>query len=191
MAEYRVSADDLIKTLMAWDELITGRNKIHLIACGGTALTLMGYKISTADVDFLIPVEKEYERLTHFLKQVGYECIGGHRWKHPDEVLLFDLFSGSWVFLTELLDSPLKPGRNRKIREFKKIYLGVLNSIDLIITKLARGTGADMDDCRLLLEHEKINMTELENRYKENAKYAIPSEEKALRNFEVFLKRLT
>ena len=47
-----------------------------------------------------------------------------------------------------------------------------------------------MGDCKLLWEHEKINRDELEERYKETAKYAMPSEEKALRNFEVFLQRL-
>ena len=37
--QYRVTVDELIQTLSAWDGLITGRKKIHLIACGGTALT--------------------------------------------------------------------------------------------------------------------------------------------------------
>ncbi len=67
--------------------------------------------------------------------------------------------------------------------------LGVLNSIDLIITKLFRGTSVDMDDCKLLLENEKVNMTELKERYKETAKYET-GEEKVLRNLEVFLQRL-
>ena len=46
---YRVLADELMETLGAWDELIPGREKIRLIACGGTALTLLGYKESTKD----------------------------------------------------------------------------------------------------------------------------------------------
>jgi len=187
--QYRITSDELIKTLTAWDELIPGREKIHLIACGGTALTLLGYKPSTVDVDFLVPVQGEYKRLTAFLKEAGYEQIGGHRWKRPDEILLFDLFAGNSVFTTALLDSPLEPGKNRKIREFKKIYLGVLNSIDLIITKLFRGTSVDMDDCKLLLENESVNRAELEERYKETAKYET-GEEKVLRNLEVFLQRL-
>ncbi len=188
-SEYRVNADELIQTLMVWDELIPGREKIHLIACGGTALTLLGYKPSTLDVDFLVPVENEYKRLTGFLKQAGYAQISGHRWKRPDEILLFDLFVGHAVFTTGLLDSPLAPGKNKKIREFNKIYLGVLNSIDLIITKLFRGSGADMDDCKLLLENETVDLAELKERYKETAKYET-GEEKALRNLEVFLQRI-
>jgi hypothetical protein len=35
------------------------RRKVHLVACGGTALTLMDIKPSTKDVDFIVPVETE------------------------------------------------------------------------------------------------------------------------------------
>src|SRR3989338_785756 len=134
--EYRISSDQLIETLTVWDSLLPGREKIHLIACGGTALTLLGYKLSTVDVDFLVPVESEYKRLIEFLEQAGYERVSGHRWRRPGETIVFDLFVGSSVYTTGLLDSPLEPGKNRKIKEFNKIYLGVLNSIDLVITKL-------------------------------------------------------
>jgi hypothetical protein len=95
MADYRVNAEVLMTTLIAWDDLISGRGKIHLIACGGTALTLLGYKPSTADVDFLVPVESEYRRLAGFLKSAGYEPLSGHRWKRSGEMLVFDLFNES------------------------------------------------------------------------------------------------
>jgi hypothetical protein len=52
---YRLNKNDLLSTLELWDSLIAGRGKIHLIACGGTALTLLGFKESTKDVDFLVP----------------------------------------------------------------------------------------------------------------------------------------
>ncbi|MBI3307609.1 MAG: hypothetical protein HYZ84_07385 [Candidatus Omnitrophica bacterium] len=188
-SEYRVNADQLTHILMTWDELIPGREKIHLIACGGTALTLLGYKPSTVDVDFLIPIESEYKRLIKFLEQAGYEQVGGHRWKRANEIIVFDLFVGNSIFTTGLLDSPLDVGKNTKIREFNKIYLGVLNSIDLIISKLFRGKEVDFQDCKLLLENEKINMAELEERYRETAKYET-GEAKVLRNYEVFLQRL-
>ena len=53
--EYRIKTEELFQTLRAWDELIPGRGKIHLIACGGTALTLLGYKES---IHFVGTVEK-------------------------------------------------------------------------------------------------------------------------------------
>ena len=187
--QYRVNSNELLQILRTWDELIPGKDKIHLIACGGTALTLLGYKPSTVDVDFLIPVESEYKRLTKFLEQAGYEQTGGRRWKRPDEMIVFDLFVGNSVFTTGLLNSPLEQNGNRKMREYKKIYLGILNSMDVIITKLFRGNEVDMQDCKLLLDNEKINMAELEERYRETAKYET-GEAKVLRNYEVFLQRL-
>lgn len=186
---YRVKSDELMDILSAWDTLISGREKIHLIACGGTALTLLGYKPSTVDVDFVIPREEEYKRLVHFLADAGYEKAAGHRWKRPDEVIIFDLFPGNSVYTTGLLDSPLEAGRNKKIREFQKIYLGVLNPADLIITKLFRGHEVDFQDCQLLAENEKLNLDELEKRYRETAKYET-GEVKVLRNLELFLGRL-
>jgi len=189
MPEYRINANELFSTLEAWDVFIEGREKIHLIACGGTALTLLGYKPSTVDVDFVIPVEKEYKRLTAFLAHAGYERQSGHRWQRPGEVVLFDLFAGNYVYTTGLLDSPLEEGRHRKIREFKRIYLGVLNPIDLIITKLFRGSEIDFQDCELLFRSEKIDMKELGERYRETASYET-GEAKALRNLELFKKRV-
>jgi len=69
--EYRFNADELIKILKVWDEFLPGRENIHLIACGRTALTLLGYKSSTADIDFLIPNISEHKRLIHFLERAG------------------------------------------------------------------------------------------------------------------------
>ena len=52
--EYRLTQKDLLQTLGAWNGFLN--KKVHLIACGGTALTLLGVKESTKDVDLLIPV---------------------------------------------------------------------------------------------------------------------------------------
>ena len=111
--DYRFTADELMRTLDAWDAVLPGRRKVRLIACGGTALTLLGCKESTKDVDFLVPVEKEYKRLTQFLAQAGYERISGYGWKRVDENIIFDLYAGKTVYQTELLTSPLARGGTR------------------------------------------------------------------------------
>ncbi len=187
--EYRFNADELIRTLSAWDDVLPGRGRIHLIACGGTALTLLGYKESTKDVDFLVPVEREYKRLREFLVQAGYKPVTGYGWKRPNEAILFDLYLGKAVYQTELLTSPLIRGGNRKIREWNKIYLGVLNPLDLIISKMFRGDEADIQDSLSLFKNEKVPLSKLEKRYRETAKYYF-GEDKALRNLEVLLARL-
>ena len=187
--EYRVDADELINTLSAWDQVIPGRGKIHLIACGGTALTLLGYKESTKDVDFLIPDEAEHKRLIRFLRQAGYNPSGGYGWKRDDEVIIFDLYPGKSVYTTELIRSPLVRSGNKKIREWRKIYLGTLNPVDLIISKMFRGTRADIEDSLVLVQKEKVDLKRLERRYKETAKYDV-SESRVLRNLGVLLSRL-
>lgn len=182
--EYRSNKNQLLAELRKWDSFLPGRT-IHLIACGGTALTLLGYKESTKDVDFIVPDKKEYERLVEFLTSAGYKNDSGG-WMYPGESIKYDLYEGNRVFTTNLLDSPLDEGKNIKIMEFKKIYLGALNPIDLIITKMFRGTSVDRQDCNELAKYEKIDLHELEKRYRETASYEI-AEERVLKNLELIL----
>jgi len=50
--DYRINKQTLLDVLGQWNGFL--RRKIHLIACGGTALTLWDIKPSTKDVDFLL-----------------------------------------------------------------------------------------------------------------------------------------
>ena len=59
-SDYRLSGDDLMSTLDNWNSLMNF--KVHLIACGGTAMTLLDIKDSTKDIDFVVPKENEYKR---------------------------------------------------------------------------------------------------------------------------------
>jgi hypothetical protein len=189
MNPYRSDKNQLLETLKKWDALLSGR-RIHLIACGGTALTLLGYKESTKDVDFMVPEENEYERLVKFLASAGYQQdSGSFGWRYPGENIIYDLYKGKRVFTTELLESPLREGGHKKIIELKKIYVGVLNSIDWTITKMFRGTLVDREDCLALAKHESIDLQELEIRFKETAKYDI-NESRMLGHLEVILDDL-
>jgi hypothetical protein len=187
MSHYRQGKNELVSTLVEWDKLMPGRMKIHLIACGGTALTLLGYKESTKDVDFIVPVEKEYELLIQFLIDAGYKQESGSGWLYPGQKVIYDLYKGKRVFTTELLSSPLEKDGNKKILELKKIYLGVLNPIDWIITKMFRGSPVDREDCLTLARHEAIDLKKFEARFRETAKYDI-SEDRLLKNLAVVLR---
>ncbi len=46
--EYRLDKDELLGILRAWNSVL--RRNVRLIACGGTAMTLLGVKASTKDV---------------------------------------------------------------------------------------------------------------------------------------------
>jgi predicted nucleotidyltransferase len=70
-SKYRITGRELIQTIDNWEHLMNF--KVNLIGCGGTALTLLEIKDSTKDIDFIVPVGKEYERLMKFLRSLGYE----------------------------------------------------------------------------------------------------------------------
>ena len=186
-SKYRITGRELIQTIDNWEHLINF--KVNLIGCGGTALTLLEIKDSTKDIDIIVPVGKEYERLMKFLRSLGYEEKGGGL-AHPDDpYFLYQFWVGNRVFTTDLLDSPLDPGKNIPIKEWGHIYLGALNLQDLIITKMFRGMQVDVDDCVAAFATSEIDSEELLKRYAEAAKYEL-NPEKMIQNFIVFVEAL-
>ncbi len=51
--EYRLDKNELLEHMRVWNQFF--KRKVHLIACGGTAMTLLGVKESTKDIDFMVP----------------------------------------------------------------------------------------------------------------------------------------
>lgn len=185
--EYRIDKTGLLNRLGIWNGFL--KRKVRLVACGGTALTLLDVKPSTKDIDLLVPVPEEYNYLIKTLKDLGYESASGSGWAR-DDGFIFDLFPGKRVHATELLESPLDNGNNIPVKEFTHIYIGVLNYYDIIISKLFRGTSVDMEDCLTLIRAKtsEINMGKLTDRFNETASYDV-SEDKVLKHLEYF-KRL-
>lgn len=186
-SKYRVTGKELIQTIDHWDKLINF--KVSLIGCGGTALTLLEIKESTKDIDFIVPVSKEYEKLMKFLRSLGYEEKKGGLVHPEDRSFLYQFWVGNRVFTTDLLESPLDPGKNILIKKWRHIYLGALNLQDLIITKMFRGTQVDVDDCVAAFATSKIDPEELHRSYAEAAKYDL-NPEKMIQNFIVFAEAL-
>jgi len=178
--KYRLSANDLLDTLDNWNSLMNFR--VSLIACGGTALTLLKIKDSTKDIDFTVPVAKEYERLMKFLRDLGYEEQGGGLAHDDDPNFIYQFWCGNKVFTTNLLDSPLEPGKHIMVKRWSHIYLGALNLTDLIITKMFRGTPVDRDDCIAAFATGQVNAEQLFERYSEAARYDL-NPEKVMKNF--------
>lgn len=102
---YRLDKNRLLDILGEWNRFL--KRKVHLIACGGTAMTLLGVKPSTKDVDFIAPREDEYRYLTKQLTALGYKPTTGSGWMRQGEDFRFDIFSGNRIHTTELLVSPL------------------------------------------------------------------------------------
>ena len=184
--EYRLNKQTLTDLLGQWNAFL--RRKVHLIACGGTALTLMDIKLSTKDVDFIVPVESEYRYLIKTLKDLGYQQKTGSGWHKSGNLFVFDLFVGKRIHTTDLMASPLEKGNHTLFKEFSHLYIGILNPYDLIASKLFRGTAVDFEDCLMLMKSRKesIDIARVEQHVKELANYDI-SEKRIVGNLEYFI----
>jgi len=187
--DIQVDKTTLLKNLSAWDRFL--KRKVRMIACGGTAMTLINIKASTKDIDLLIPEPKEYKYLVNTIIDLGYEKKTGTGWQ-KDRGYIFDLYVGKTIFTTELLESPLKAGNYIPFKNFSSIHLGVLNYYDLIITKLFRYSPIDIDDCLSLIREKagEIDIGKLKSRFYETSSYDI-SDEKNRKNFDYFYKKVT
>ena len=186
MNAYRIDRQQLLSRFSDWDSFL--KRKVHLIACGGTAMTLLGVKESTKDIDLMVPVEKERDYLMKLLADLGYKNVTGWGWARVDG-FVFDLFRGKSIHTTELLESPLEKNNHAVVKEYSRIYLGVLNVYDILISKLFRSTQVDIDDCLMLVKHEgsRINWKDLETRFRETAAYDV-SEAVVMKNWEHFIR---
>lgn len=187
--KHRLDKRDLLSRISDWDAFF--KRRVHLIACGGTALTLIGVKESTKDIDFIVPREGDYTYLIRVLKELGYRQSTGSGWKRQNEPYSFDLFCGNRIQTTELLESPLEEKNNILIKEFAHIYLGVLNYYDLIISKMFRGETQDFEDCLTLInaKRKEIDLDLLRERFKETASYDI-AEERVSKQLESLLRNV-
>ena len=154
--EYGLNKDELLFELRQWNKFL--KRKVHLIACGGTALTLMDIKESTKDVDFMVPVENEFVYLAKTLKELGYKQVTAFGWQRENDVFRYDLFRGNAIHTTELFESPIVEGRHELLKEFSRLYVGILNDYDLIASKLFRGLTVDIEDCMMLVKAHKENL---------------------------------
>ncbi len=165
----RVGKADLFDRLGEWDQVITRR--VLVVACGGTALTLKGHKPSTKDIDFVVPRISEYEHLLAALRtKLNYKDTDSG-FRDPSGVYRFDLFRGNMVFQTELLDPVDRQDQHQVVHTGKRLIVGVLNSYDLVISKMFRGDDVDVQDSIVMITAETLDLRLLANRYLETAQY--------------------
>lgn len=186
---YRLGKDQLLEIMGEWNRFL--KRSVHLIACGGTAMTLLGVKPSTKDVDFMTPNIKEYNYLIKQLKALGYRQVTGSGWKRDGEIFHFDIFRGNRIHTTELLNSPLAEGGNTELIRYSQLYIGILNDYDLICSKLMRGSMVDFEDCVMLAvaHRKKIDVHRLQLHFDELLLYEV-AEARLRPNMEYFLKQL-
>lgn len=85
----------------------------------------------------------------------------------------------------------LNQGNHILVKEFSRLYLGVLNYYDILISKLFRATSVDVEDCLLLFKAKRgeIDIDKFINRFRSTASFDV-SEEPVLKNLKHFLSVL-
>ena len=169
----RLNKHQLFEVLSLWNIFL--RRRVRLVACGGTAMTLLDVKPSTKDVDFMVPDTREHGYLIRQLQAIGYKPTTASGWQRDDDVFRFDLFCGNNIHTTQLLVSPLEEGRHTLLQAYSHLHVAVLNNYDLISSKLMRGTNVDFDDCVSLFksQREHIEIDKLVDHFNELVDYDV------------------
>ena len=143
-----VSKKELLEFLDLFDQELD--RDIVLIAVGSTAMTLLGLKASTKDIDFNIPSEddfKEFNRINDKIKP-GVKI---------------DSWSSNMIFSEILPEDYVKSAIEYKT-SFKKIDVRILSPIDIICSKISRFDEADMEDIRDCIKYANITKDHLTKR---------------------------
>ena len=164
------SANELFELLESLSKYV--EHNVDMYALGGTALTILGIKQSTLDIDINIDSHKDYRYICRIFEQVGFKKIGSIRWQ-TQEGLFFDLFESSNILGTSLLPDSLD--KSKFIKSFGNIQLYAHSLQDIIISKLARGDERDFNDIRAIFESHQIILPDLVKRYKETMENSIVS----------------
>ena len=164
-----IDKNDLLSWLVEKDKLL--EREITLIAVGGTAMTLLGLKSSTIDVDFcLSAVERKiFEKM--MTKQ-------DKKWK-------IDLFTDGYIFSEQL---PYDyADKAKEIKRLDHIVLKALAPVDIIITKAARLNARDEEDIGVLVKF--VNKKELIKRFEKVVTTYAGKEEEYRYHFGIIMKR--
>ena len=164
-----ISTNDLLKFIEETDNKL--KEKITLIAVGGTAMTLLNLKESTKDIDFCTPTEHEKDIFTKATKSSRFKI---------------DIWYDGYIFALKLPEDHIKIAKRFKL--YKNIELKTLNPIDLILTKTARLNQRDVEDIEILTKKQKIDKQKLIERF-DQIKESIPGSDRQYHeNFNLILK---
>ncbi|MCK5283711.1 MAG: hypothetical protein KAK00_09995 [Nanoarchaeota archaeon] len=141
-----ITKNDLIGWLEDIDKKL--ENKIILVAVGGTAMTLLGLKPSTRDIDFCME-SKDINIFRKLAKNGKFKV---------------DLFQDGYIFSEQLPDDYLDKS-TRLETNLANIELRTLSLIDIILTKAARYNERDEEDIGTIAKTIKIEKEELIKRF--------------------------
>ena len=168
--------EKLIKTL---DKNL--KEKVEIIAIGGTALALLNQRAYSKDIDICYldcksPIDFA-QTVVDTAKEIGIE---------PKDI---EMFHG---FEMTLLNFPEFSERSTSYEKLslKNIEFKIMNLIDMALSKIDRGEPKDRKDVRYLLDNKMINLKTLQSRYIDIVKYQKDLEirRKFIKKYETFIK---
>lgn len=161
-----IDKNDLLEWLKRIDKRL--EREITLIAVGGTAMTLLGLKPSTRDVDLCLrSADKGYFK------------------KALDGKFVVDIFVDGYIFSEQLPSDYAE--KAKELLKLSKITLKALDPVDIVITKVARLNARDEDDIAAIAKH--VDKDKLIKRFEEVLETYAGNEENFKYHFEIILKR--
>ncbi|HLC90515.1 MAG TPA: DUF6036 family nucleotidyltransferase [Candidatus Nanoarchaeia archaeon] len=164
-----ITRHDLLDWLKSVDSKLS--QKMMIVAVGGTALTLLGLKESTRDVDFCI--SKEY--FAEFKKAA------------VSERFVVDLFQEGYIFAVQL---PKDYTEKAETVHFsgKRLLLKTLSVEDIILTKTARFNNRDIEDIKAVVASRKVELKDLRKRFLQILETYAGREEDYTYHFDLVMK---
>ncbi len=123
--------------------------QIELIAVGGTAMTLLGIKTSTIDIDFEVKPEDFPALKTALNIPHGYRI---------------DVFTNGLIFSQQLPADYRE--KSMPIKNFKNIRLLALHPIDIVVTKIGRLNERDKEDIKSCIKKFGLTRRQIKERAK-------------------------
>jgi len=137
------------------------RNKVEIIAIGGTALSLRGERLYSKDIDICYLKCKSPIDFTQAVvdssKEIGI---------NPTDVEMFHGFEMTLLEMPRFGERAI-PYDGLKL---KNITLKTMHPADMILSKIYRSEPKDLSDSKKLLGDKRITITELNSRFVEVAK---------------------
>jgi len=165
-----ITKDNLLDWLRKIDKKV--KQKITLVAVGGTALTLVGLKSSTIDVDFCIDSKNA---------EIFKRIIMNEKFK-------IDLFLDGFIFSEQLPDDYIERS-NKMATNMINIDLRTLSLPDIIITKAARYNERDEEDIAAIAKTNIVKKEYLVRRFRQVKETFAGDEIDYEYHFNLILKR--
>lgn len=144
------------------------KSRMTIVAVGGTAMTLLGLKPSTIDIDLCVTAKDKLK----------LESTAGKKFR-------VDFFTDGYIFSEQLPEDYVE--KAKEILALKNLVVKALSPVDIIITKAARLNARDEEDIKSLVKF--VAREELIERFSQVVGTYAGNEEQYRYHMEVILRR--